>query len=550
MATKKSIRVFIASPGDLAEERAKFKETLDELNSGFGIGADVEFEPLGWEDTLALTGRRNQSLINHEIDRCEVFILCLHRRWGQEAPDSPYSSYTEEEFHLALERFKQTGAPEIFVFFKHVDPGQEADPGPQLDKVMSFRRSLEESRQVIYRYFDDKEGFKTEIFTHLTAFAKNELPPAQKGEVIILPLSAIEEIEVAKKQVEEALKTAKQANKKAEQAYLQTERLQLEFAEEAAEAANVGKLETARQKFAKATDGTTNIKVLYLAYSFYYRIGELKLAETYLNKWLAISGEDSQSAHTAAAYGNLGSIYRTRGDLDKAEEFTLKSLEINEPLGRKTGMASDYGNLGLIYRIRGDLDKAEEFILKSLGIDKSLGRKIGMAIAYCNLGIIYQTRGDLGKAEEFTLKSLEINESLGRKTGMASDYGSLSNIYLIRGDLDKAEEFTLKSLEINESLGLKKGMASSYGNLGNIYQTRGDLDKAEEFYLKSLKIEESLGLKEGMANDYGNLGNIYQTRGDLDKAEEAWRKSIGLFKIIGAMPMIIKIQSWLDELPK
>ncbi len=47
-------------------------------------------------------------------------LLALHRRWGQEAPDAePYSSYTEEEFHLALDRWKTTGSPEIFVFFKH-----------------------------------------------------------------------------------------------------------------------------------------------------------------------------------------------------------------------------------------------------------------------------------------------------------------------------------------------------------------------------------------------------------------------------------------------
>jgi hypothetical protein len=55
---KRTLRVFIASPGDLAAERRAFKDQIDQLNVGFGDGAGVEFVPVGWEDTLATTGRR------------------------------------------------------------------------------------------------------------------------------------------------------------------------------------------------------------------------------------------------------------------------------------------------------------------------------------------------------------------------------------------------------------------------------------------------------------------------------------------------------------
>jgi hypothetical protein len=107
------IHVFIASPGDLAVERRAFKDVIDELNGGFGDGAGVRFVALGWEDTLATTGRCAQDVINQDIDRSDVFVLALHRRWGQEAPDAkPYSSYTEEEFHRAMDRWKKDGAPE------------------------------------------------------------------------------------------------------------------------------------------------------------------------------------------------------------------------------------------------------------------------------------------------------------------------------------------------------------------------------------------------------------------------------------------------------
>lgn len=52
---KREISVFIASPGDLACERQYFKDAIEQLNVGFGDGANVEFKALGWEDTLAMT---------------------------------------------------------------------------------------------------------------------------------------------------------------------------------------------------------------------------------------------------------------------------------------------------------------------------------------------------------------------------------------------------------------------------------------------------------------------------------------------------------------
>ena len=44
-------------------------------------------------------------------------------------------------------------APEIFVFFKQLPPREMGDAGPQLQKVLAFRKSLEDSRQVLSHGF-------------------------------------------------------------------------------------------------------------------------------------------------------------------------------------------------------------------------------------------------------------------------------------------------------------------------------------------------------------------------------------------------------------
>jgi len=287
----------------------------------------VEYVALGWEDTLATTGRRNQGVINEEIDQCDVFILAMHRRWGQEAPDAkPYTSYTEEEFHRALERWRSSGTPEIFVFFKRVDAESEGDPGPQLRRVMDFRKHLEETRQVIYHYFDPPP-FMDKIDLHLRAYAKNELPKAdQQREIVVLPMAALQEIEEAKKMALQKTLEAKKANDAAYEARLELAAIQLQIAEDAAQLSKEGKIEFAREKLTKLTTETTDIRILSLGHEFFYRTGDLDSAVKVLEKWLRLSGIEKRTSETASALGNLGNLYITRGELDRAEEMYQKSL--------------------------------------------------------------------------------------------------------------------------------------------------------------------------------------------------------------------------------
>src|SRR5262245_27881183 len=420
---KKIVRVFIASPGDLVQERSAFKEQIDDLNNGFGDGAGIKFVPLGWEDTLASTGRRVQAVINQEIDTCDVFLLAMHRRWGQPAPDSAYSSYTEEEFHRALQRFTKTGAPKVFVFFKNVDEASVADPGRELEKVLKFRLVLESTRTVRYRMFADPAAFRREIDQHLRALAQGKLPKvAVEPERLPLPLELVERVEraeaEARKRADEAEARARE-QRDAAQAAIQramahearAEALSSELATRAARAAQDGRVEEARQIFAKATVGTTNLQGLDLGFEFYWRTGPLSAAEEMLQRWLAVSGWDAQTADTATALGNLGLIYHTRGDLDRAEEMHRKALALDEHLSRLKGMSNQYSSLGLIYQARGHLDRAEEMHRKALTLEKQLKRPEGESNQYTNLALIHQTRGDLDRAEEMHRKALNLGAS-------------------------------------------------------------------------------------------------------------------------------------------
>jgi hypothetical protein len=87
---------------------------------------------------------------------------------------SKFSSYTEEEFNLALSLWKKKKSPKVLVFFKNVDRAYLADPGPELTKVLNFRKKLESGRAILIRNFSTETEFGQEIDRHLRAFAQGD----------------------------------------------------------------------------------------------------------------------------------------------------------------------------------------------------------------------------------------------------------------------------------------------------------------------------------------------------------------------------------------
>jgi len=469
------LRVFIASPGGLTDERRAFRDTIQEFNDADGMARQVIFQAVGWEDTLGGIGRP-QSIINEDVRSSDYFVLLLWNRWGTrpEKDASRYTSGTEEEFNVALECHKLRTMRQVVIMFKAVDPEQLSDPGPQLRSVLDFRERIERDKEHLFHTFDTLESFRKLIHRYLASWLRDEemgtgdvpspLVPPAPGPGVYLGEFAEDSITRESPLVENAWRLAEE-----------------------------GRLAEAEVEFSRSVVGSSSPAPLVAYGRFLHRLGRLDQARVLLEGAIKIARESKDQAGLALAYGRLGVVFRVRGDLAAAEEMCRKSLEIEERLGRLEGMANQYGSLGSVLRTRGDLAAAEEMYRKSLAISEQLGRLEGMAGQYGNLGIVFHERGDLAAAEEMYRKSLEIEERLGRLEGMARQYGNLGIVSRVRGDLTAAEVMYRKSLEINEKLGRLVDMASDYGDLGVVFQARGDLAAAEEMYRKSLEIAKRLG---------------------------------------------------------
>lgn len=106
------LNVFLASPSDLDPERQAVEESVTEINKLIShLGWHVDLKK--WEDSLPGYGSP-QTLINPLVDKCDLFVGLLWKKWG--TPTRDYSSGFQEEFERARARRKAHGGRKFGCF--------------------------------------------------------------------------------------------------------------------------------------------------------------------------------------------------------------------------------------------------------------------------------------------------------------------------------------------------------------------------------------------------------------------------------------------------
>lgn len=160
--TRRVIKVFLASPGDLAAERKVAKVIVDDFNSQLADALGYQVELVGWEDTLPGVGRP-QAIINRDLDGCDLFIGMLWKRWGTPPGIAPYTSGFEEEFNRSMTRNAKEGRPEINLLLKDLDAASLADPGDHLKKVIAFKDQVFAEKKLLAGTFADVRDFESKF---------------------------------------------------------------------------------------------------------------------------------------------------------------------------------------------------------------------------------------------------------------------------------------------------------------------------------------------------------------------------------------------------
>lgn len=108
----KVFNVMIASPGDVASERAIIRDVIYEWNAVHSLTRNIVLLPIGWEShSSPEMGASAQTIINNQVlDKCDLLIGVFWTRIG--TATSEYSSGTVEE----IEKHINTGNQQCCIF--------------------------------------------------------------------------------------------------------------------------------------------------------------------------------------------------------------------------------------------------------------------------------------------------------------------------------------------------------------------------------------------------------------------------------------------------
>ncbi|MFN0078625.1 MAG: AAA family ATPase [Prosthecobacter sp.] len=165
----KTIRIFISSPGDVAEERDKAKHVIATLQRHYG--AEVHLIPVLWEELPlepVMSFQQGIDLVLTGPQRIDIAIFILWSRMGTpngpppRADGTPYRSGTEREFDLMIEARKQSNSksPHILVYTRRDDEAWNTTldakkPDGVLKELVEQRETV---RGFIKESFQDKDG--------------------------------------------------------------------------------------------------------------------------------------------------------------------------------------------------------------------------------------------------------------------------------------------------------------------------------------------------------------------------------------------------------
>jgi hypothetical protein len=146
MTTVKLLKVFLASPGDVNQERQIVRDVLDAVNRTIGLEKEIRFEIVGWDtDSYPAYGSDPQAIVNEQIadmTQYDLFVGIMWNRFGSPTPRA--GSGTEEEFRKAVEAFKHNRRPAIMFYFNQhpFNPANTREAEQKL-KVLAFKEEMQ-----------------------------------------------------------------------------------------------------------------------------------------------------------------------------------------------------------------------------------------------------------------------------------------------------------------------------------------------------------------------------------------------------------------------
>lgn len=490
-----ALRLFIASPGDLQNERACVKACIEEEALAHTGTLLPQLTAVGWEDTSG-AARRPQDVINEELRRSDYLIVMFKSEWGSPS-GSPwgYTSGTEEELFTGLLALQDRDAPLRDVLLVFVD-----DTSPAVE-ITALRDQLKRRHALYYEAVNGVDELRTTLKKRLKAWSEDST--AKQPRTVELTPSSGKDVLRADADRREGLQLA-----------------------------DMGLTDQARSRLvAAATSGDPRAMLDFAR--FLFRVGEPEHATLWNLKVIDLSVSTPgglYSVEAAKAYSNLGLIDRNSGDPSASVLRHRKALDLlsGSDVRTEEARADVQDALGLALQQAGQYPEARAAFEDSLAVRTRLGNPILIAQSEVNLARRFMNDGDLDSASEYCASALARLDGTAPSALLANAYALDAQMHARKGDHVRAISQGQLALTLNRQLNNKPGQAVALNLIAQSQLRTGDVSDAASSAAQCLEINQAVGSLAGEADTRHLLARVSAAREDWTAARDHLEAELAL----------------------
>jgi diguanylate cyclase (GGDEF)-like protein len=257
----------------------------------------------------------------------------------------------------------------------------------------------------------------------------------------------------------------------------------------------------------------------------YFSIGEIYLAQTYINRSIQIAETIRDDTRLVIALNTSGAIQAETSNPNHAVTTLQRSLQIltdlrlaGKPNSKDEAIANN--NLAMSFISLEQITQAEEYATRSLQVISAMENP--PLVPYSNivdtLGLICKRKGDLARAVELFRQAIAFSKSFYKAGPEIEHYLHLGEVLLDLGDLDPAEHNLLQALRLAELNDLHRFLFLCHEDLSRLHQLRGDFRLALEQYQMFHSLKEKIYNQENIQR-LATLTSAHQMESALKDAE-------------------------------
>ena len=160
------VRLFVASPSDVGDERMQLAEMVEEFNRILGKHHGVYVDILQWQTHASPGLGRAEEVVLESMGPFDIMVGIMWSRFG--TPTGKAGSGTEEEFDLAYDRWKKRQVTDILFYFCEAPAPypRSRNETDQLEAVLRFKTKVQ-GLGMVWTY-SDRARFRDIVRPQLT----------------------------------------------------------------------------------------------------------------------------------------------------------------------------------------------------------------------------------------------------------------------------------------------------------------------------------------------------------------------------------------------